>query len=130
MLRKTMALLIAATLGIALTADRAEAWGGFRAGGFRAGGYGGYGGFSHFSAGGVGGMYGGAYHAGVTGYRPSTGFYHYGTTGAQGMYGGAHYSSGFSTYHPSYYGGAYGGGIRYGSGTGHVQSGVPFTTVY
>jgi hypothetical protein len=129
MLRKTIALVIAATLGIALTADRAEAWGGFRAGGFRVGGYGG--GFSHYSAGGVGGAYGGAYHAGVTGYRPSTGFYHYGTTGVSGMYGGAHYSSGYSAYHPSYYGGAYGGGIRYGSGTfGRVESGVPFTTVY
>ena len=74
MLRKTIALVIAATLGMALTADRAEAWGGFRAGGFRVGGYGS---FAHYRVGGFGGLYGGAYHVGVTGYSPYRGFYHY-----------------------------------------------------
>jgi hypothetical protein len=121
---------VAAGIGLAvtaLTADRAEAWGGFRAGGFRVGGFGGFG---HCSVGGIGGLYGGAYHAGVTGYSPYRGFYHYGTTGVGGLYGGAHYYSGYSAYHPAYYGGYYGGGIRYGSGVRGVYSGVPFTTVY
>ncbi len=127
MLRRTSALLIAAVLGVALTADQAQAWGGFRAGGFR---FGGYGGFAHASVGGYRGLYGGAYHAGVTGYSPYRGFYHYGATGVGGAYGGAYHYSGYSAYHPSYYGGYYGGGIRYGSGVRGVYSGVPFTTIY
>src|SRR5262245_21954252 len=101
---RTAILLVLATLGMTLTADQAQAWGGFRAGRTSWG----YGGFSHRSFGAVGGAYGGAYHAGVTGYRPSTGFYHYGTTGVQGAYGGgAYHSSAYHAYSPSHYGGYY-----------------------
>jgi hypothetical protein len=130
MLRNTIALGIAAILAVALTADRAEAWGGCRFGGFHYGGYGG--GYSHYSYGGYHGGYGGGvYHSGSTSYSPYSGISHSGTTAWRTPYGGgATYHSGYSSYHPDYYGGAYGGGIRYGSGTGHVQSGVPFTTVY
>ncbi|MCI0457124.1 MAG: hypothetical protein L0Z62_09110 [Gemmataceae bacterium] len=119
MLRTTIALVMTAALGMALTAERAEAWGGFRAGRTTAG----FGGFSHSSFGAVGGAYGGAYHAGTTGYRPSTGFYHAGTTGVQGAYGGgAYHSSAYHAYSPSSYGTSYGGGVRYGSTSGGAHS--------
>src|SRR4051794_26149530 len=98
MQRTGISLTIATLLGIALTAAQAQAWGGFRAGRTSFG----YGGVSHASYGAYRGPYGGgAYHAGVTGYRPSTGVYHYGTTGVGGYYGGAHT---YSAYHSPYYG--------------------------
>src|SRR5262245_42028815 len=104
---RTAILLVLATLGVTLPAEQVQAWGGFRGGRTFVGG----GGFYHSSVGGFRGAYGGAYHAGVTGYSPYTGLYHYGTTGARGVYGGGATYSGYHTYSPSYYGGYYGGGV-------------------
>ena len=70
MLRKTIALVLAAGLGLALTADRAQAWGGYRGGRSYYGG----GSYYHSSSGAYHSPYGGsAYHSGVTGYSPRTG---------------------------------------------------------
>lgn len=100
---------MAATLASLLLSTEAQAWGVAHVG------YTGYGA-------------GGAYHYGRTvGVSPYGGMYSAGRVGGYGGYGGYHYgygtpyggvsvSGGGYHYTPSYYGGAYGGGVRYGYG--------------
>lgn len=90
--KAVLMLAIFATLSL-LPVPSAHAWrggfGGFRAGGFGAGG--GFGGFSSFHAGGFGDGFGSVCHGGASHWGPVTGFTHVSGTAGAGPFGyGAH----------------------------------------